>query len=464
MAVLLGLAALFGLGYAFAGPAEVWAIPVVFVGILFVALVFAELAASYPISGSIYQWTNRAAGKRWSWMTGWIYILAWLIVAPAAAIAAQEILTAISPSFQLIGHGVPGVFDKAFAENAIILGVFLYALTTIVNYVGIRFVAIVGYLGLAAEMLGIVAILLLLVVNIKRGPGVVLHSYGLGKGGTFGYFGALLVAGYLPFLTLWGFDQAAQLSEETPNPRRHAPRNIIRALVVSAGLLFLLGLLVPMAVGKVTDPNIGAGGIGYVIVSLSGNTVGKAILSIVAVAIIAAAVGAQTIASRMLFSMARDGQLIGSRALAHVNPRTQTPSWAILLVFLFEAVMLAVNIGNPKIFEAIIGVGTVLAYVAYLGVLLPAVRARLRGQWRPEPGHFSLGRWGVPLAVAGVVWLVLGIVNFGWPRTSYYGSAWYQQYSAIIVAGAVIVVGVIHRALLRRVDESEAVAEHRTRQ
>jgi urea carboxylase system permease len=462
LAVILNLAALFGFVYASAGPGAVWAVPVVFFGMLLVALLFAELAASYPVSGSIYQWAKRLGGTdASSWMTGWIYIAAWLIVAPAAAIAAQTILTGISPSFQLVGRGVPGVFDKSFAENAIILGIILYAFTTLVNYLSIRLVVIVGYFGLAAEMLGVLAIVVLLVVNIKRGPGVIFHNFGLGKGHACGYFGALLVAGYLPFLTFWGFDQAAQLSEETPNPRRHAPRNIIRALVLAGVLTCLIGLLAPMAVANPTDRKIGASGIAYVIVSLSTNALGKVILSIAAVAIIAAAVGAQTIASRMIFSMARDGKLIGSRALGHVDRRTQTPARAIFLVFLFEVTLLAANIGNPKIFEAVIGVGTVLAYVAYLGVVVPAVRARGTARWRPAPGSFSLGRWRVPVAVGGAIWLVVGVINFAWPRKEYYGTAWYQRYSPLIVLAAVIGLGAIHRFLVRRADESEAVAEHR---
>lgn len=225
-------------------------------------------------------------------------------------------------------------------------------------------------------------------------------------------------------------------------------------------LTFVLCLFIPMAVGKVSDPNIGAGGIGYIIVSLSSNTVGKLVLAMVAVALICAGVAGQTITSRMLFSVARDGQLLGSRVLGHVDRRTQTPSGAIAFSFLFAVVLLAVNIGNPKVFESIIGIGTVLVYVGYLGVVIPAVRARLSRRWQPDRAYFNLGRWGPAVAITGGLWLVIGVINFGWPRQEYYGTAWYQQYSAIIVVGAVLILGVIHQLLVRRTDESEAIAEH----
>ena len=461
LSVLVGFTALYGLSYTFAGPGLVWTVPVVFLGMLPVALLFAELAGSFPLAGSIYQWSERLGGRRWGSMTGFIYIGAWLILFPAVATGLQTTLTAISPTFELIGHGVPGIFDKAFAENAIILGGILFAFTTVINYLSIRLVAILGYIGLASELLGVAAILVLTLAHISRGPAVDVHSLGLGKGHAWGYLGALLVAGYLPFLNFFGFDQAAQLSEESADPRRHAPRSIVRALALSALLTFLLCLFIPMAVGKVDDPNIGTGGIGYIIVSLSSDAVGKAVLAMVAIALICAGVAGQTITSRMLFSVARDGQLLGSRMLGHVDRRTRTPSGAIAFSFLFALVLLAINIGNPKVFEAIIGIGTVLVYVGYLGVVIPAIRARVTNRWEPDRAHFNLGRWGPAVAIAGGVWLVIGVVNFGWPRREYYGTAWYQQYSAIIVVGAVLILGVIHQLLVRRSDESEAIAEHR---
>ena len=47
----------------FGGPAFVWTWPVVFVGQLMVALVFAELAATYPLAGCIFQWSRRLGGR-----------------------------------------------------------------------------------------------------------------------------------------------------------------------------------------------------------------------------------------------------------------------------------------------------------------------------------------------------------------------------------------------------------------
>src|SRR4051812_40325014 len=63
ISIIVGLFTVYGIGYAFAGPPVAWTVLVVLAGQALVALVFAELAANYPISGSIYQWSNRLGNR-----------------------------------------------------------------------------------------------------------------------------------------------------------------------------------------------------------------------------------------------------------------------------------------------------------------------------------------------------------------------------------------------------------------
>src|SRR5690349_15781103 len=59
ISVLTTVFQFFAFGYAFGGPVFFWTWPAVLVGQLLVAACFAELAARYPISGAIYQWSSR---------------------------------------------------------------------------------------------------------------------------------------------------------------------------------------------------------------------------------------------------------------------------------------------------------------------------------------------------------------------------------------------------------------------
>ena len=67
VSILTTVFQLFFLGYGFGGAAFFWTWPIVFGGQLLVALNFSTLAARFPISGAIYQWSSRLAGSTFGW-------------------------------------------------------------------------------------------------------------------------------------------------------------------------------------------------------------------------------------------------------------------------------------------------------------------------------------------------------------------------------------------------------------
>src|SRR3978361_2266269 len=79
VSILTTVFQLFAFGFSFGGPAFVWTWPVVFAGQLCVALVFAELAATYPIAGCIFQWSRRLGGQGIGWVAGWVMIIGYLV-------------------------------------------------------------------------------------------------------------------------------------------------------------------------------------------------------------------------------------------------------------------------------------------------------------------------------------------------------------------------------------------------
>jgi amino acid transporter len=58
ISILTGTFQLFYVGYGNAGPAYLWSWPMVFIGQMAVALCFMELAAKYPVAGSVYNWAK----------------------------------------------------------------------------------------------------------------------------------------------------------------------------------------------------------------------------------------------------------------------------------------------------------------------------------------------------------------------------------------------------------------------
>src|SRR4051795_9700462 len=80
---MVGIYSLFLLGVGTGGPAYLWLTIIPVVGMLFVALVFGELASHYPVAGALYQYGKFSVGAGYGWFVGWFYGIALLITVAA---------------------------------------------------------------------------------------------------------------------------------------------------------------------------------------------------------------------------------------------------------------------------------------------------------------------------------------------------------------------------------------------
>src|ERR1700709_1860353 len=140
VSILTTVFQLFAFGFSFGGASFFGTWPAVFAGQLLVALCFAELAARYPISGAIFQWSSRLAGTDFGWVTGWAMVTGQILTVAAAAIALQAVLPAIWTGFQLVGGPTAdsAPLSATGAQNAVVLGLILLVVTTVINVIGVR--------------------------------------------------------------------------------------------------------------------------------------------------------------------------------------------------------------------------------------------------------------------------------------------------------------------------------------
>lgn len=464
VSILTTVFQLFFFGYSFGGPRFFWTWPIVFAGQLLVALCFAELAARYPISGAIYQWSSRLGGRAWGWTAGWLMIIAQVVTLAGAAIALQVVLPSVWSGFELV-PGDPSLAAPSGAANAVVLGVLLLVLTTVINALGVRLMSMINSVGVTCELVGVTLLCVALFGHAKRGPGIVLHTEGIGGIGG-GYLWSFVVSGLMAAYVLVGFDSAGELSEETHKPRRTAPKTILRAVLVSGagGAVMLLATL--MAAASTTDGSLGdpARGLPYVLTSRLGDTLGRVFLVDVAIAVSVCTLAIHTAATRMVFSMSRDRVLPFAAGLSTVHRRTGTPIRPAILVGALAAALLLVNMGNPALFTTLASVCIMLLYLAYLMVTAPLLLRRLRGWPSESPSDeslFRLGRWGVPVNVLAVVWGLLMAVNLGWPRAAVFdpaGGHWYLRWFAVLFLGASLLAGAIAYRARRRAEPAVELA------
>ena len=133
-----------------------------------------------------------------------------------------------------------------------ILGTVLIVFTTIINAIGVKLMAQINSAGVAIELIAAVLLIIALAVNITRGPDVVTETQDRGADWELGYLGAFLAASLASTYVMYGFDTASSLGEESVNPRKNAPRAILRALIASFIIGGLILLLAMMAVTDIT--------------------------------------------------------------------------------------------------------------------------------------------------------------------------------------------------------------------
>jgi urea carboxylase system permease len=455
ISILTGTFQLFYFGFAFGGPAYWWTWPMVFVGQLMVALCFAELAANFPVAGSIYNWAKRMGSATVAWLGGWMMLTASIVTISAVALAYQLTLPQIWSEFQIYGDG-SGKYD--FAANAVILGTVLIVFTTVINALGVQLMARINSTGVFIELIAAVLLIILLGASITRGPDILFETQGTGDGHDWGYFGAFLAASLASAYVMYGFDTASSLGEETKDPRRTAPLAILRAVIASFILGGLILLFAILSVSDINSDQIGVGGLQYVVLDVLGDTIGKIFLGSVVIAITVCCLAVHTATIRMAFAMARDNNLPAGERIATVHPKTKTPIVPAVITGVLAVIILVVNIRQPQIFTVITSIGIIMIYIAYLLVTVPMLRKRLAGEWPPKDakqrGYFTLGKLGLPINALAVGWGAFMALNLIWPRKDVYNAAapfhWYLQYGAILFIGVVFFGGLAYYWFVQR--------------
>src|SRR5512146_542958 len=120
---------------------------------------------------------------------------------------------------------------------------------------------------------------------------------------------------------------------------------------------------------------------------------------IVATAITVCGLSVQANATRLLFSMARDREVPGSRLFSRVHPTLGTPVAAILTTAIFSAILMFAT----QVEAVLVAVTVVLLDLAYLIGTGATLVARMRGKFVAS-GSFSLGGAGLIVNLLAVAW------------------------------------------------------------
>ena len=443
---VVGVYSVFALGMTAGGPPMFWWYFLAAFGQFIVCLTFCEVVSQFPISGGLYPWARRLVGKRWAWMAGWIY--GWALFTSIAAVAAGA-APFVAP---LLGFEVtPG--------NTAVLAVAIVVLATLINLAGTRALARVAMFGFVCEILGALAVGAdLLLFQRHQSVHVLFESFGAGHGGQSdaSYFPAFLAAAVVGLFTCYGFEACGDVAEETPNPGVAIPKamrsTIYVGMAASAFVCLALILAVPDIGAVVRGKN--ANPIEGILLAAFGPLGAKLVVAVVMVSFTSCILSLQAAASRLVHAYARDRMVVGSVWLDRLSPRTRVPTRALILSGLIASVILVLGMFFQNMVATIVSFAVIGIYAAFQMIVAGALFARVRG-WRPG-GQFRLGRWGMAVNAAGLVWGVSAIVNMVWPRTP--DQPWYLNWAMLLTLAAVVGIGMAYMAVIRPYDRGDAPA------
>ncbi|MDX6375428.1 MAG: hypothetical protein QOD98_4416 [Nocardioidaceae bacterium] len=232
-----------------AGPASIlsWMLAACMLGML--ALVYAELGATYPIAGGPGRFAYYSHGPVAGFVAGWASWLQAVFIAPIEVLAAITYVNSVG----WVSDHAKLVDDNALlTHRGLVVAVILMVIFTLMNLAGAKFmsegnsIVVIWKTAVPILAIGVIASLSFHGGNFTAGGGFMPYGW-------HGVFAAL--PGGVVF-ALQGFEQAAQLAGEAKDPKR----DLSRAILISMGIGALLYTLLQIVLIAGVKPSDVSGG------------------------------------------------------------------------------------------------------------------------------------------------------------------------------------------------------------
>jgi putrescine importer len=367
---------------------------------VFTARSYARMAATYPVAGSTYAYSQRTFGAPIGFLAGWSLLLDYLFL-------------------PMLNYLVIGIYLNAAipAVPAWVFILIMIVIVTVLNIVGIVSVARANLLIIALQAVFIVVFIVLACVTLSHSGTVDLMAPLTGDGSAPGLSPVLAGAAIL-CLSFLGFDAVSTLSEEANEPTRSVPRAIMIA-TITAGVMFVVLSYVSQLVFPSNDfADVDSGALD-VMTTAGGQFLSTFFTAAYVAGALGSAITSQASVARILYAMGRDG-ILPRPVFGHIPPRFTTPTYAILVVSVISLGAIWIDLED---LASIVSFG---ALVAFSAVNLTVIKHYFFDAGDRGGGGFlnnlvlpligfllTLWLWtnlsGLALEV-GLIWLAIGLV------------------------------------------------------
>ena len=349
-------------------------------------LAYAELVTKYPQAAGAALYVHKAFGKP---------ILTFLIT-----------ICMLSASFAAtasLSNGFARYFGSVFLNSpALIVTLVFVLILSIINFIGITESVVLNLIMTIIEVSGLVLVVVIGIIHLSQGTADVGVLLEFTTGETFPIF-AIVAGVALAFFAMTGFENAANVAEETINPAKTFPRALIGGMIV-AGVIYIL---VAMAAALVVPVKTLAGSDAALLEVIRAGVlpvpvaIMVVVFSIIAMVAITNTTLVTTVTqSRILYGMARENVVPG--VFARVHPTRRSP-WVALL---FAGVIVAALLIIGSLLNEAIGLDVVttlanvtVVFLLFIYALVIVSALKLRG----KDDHADSYRANTALLYVGLV-------------------------------------------------------------
>lgn len=362
----------------------------------FTGLSYAELSTMFPKEAAEYVYVRKASGSRfWAFLVGWLLVFTGITSAATVALGFAGYFHGLTGSF--LEENFPRLVTN-FLNSDSFVAIVLVAVLSYINFRGIKESSKFNILFTSIEILGLVLVIILAFNSYGR------VNYFYSPNGFRGIFSAAA----LIFFAYLGFEDIANITEETKKPKKNIPLAFILAVVITALLYIFTSIATVSLVGwkdlsSVKDPLAFAASKSFL-----GENGGLIISSAGLFATLSTVLLILIVTSRMMYGMAKEKSL--PEALSLIHEKTRAPWIAVIVVMIFS--MIFVFFGNISVVANITSLGAFIAFTAvnlsliWLRYTMPKVKRSFR-----VPGN--IGNYPV-VAFLGVFSCLFMILQFEW--------------------------------------------------
>ncbi len=392
----------FGILYNMSAGAVAAVYVIAAVAMLFSAISYKEMAQVFPVSGSTYSYVSLGTNRFLGFVSGWAILLDYLLLPALLCVLSASAMTTIVPSV-----------------HAWMWVVFFVAVTAVTNLLGMNVTAKMNKYSLYIQLVILAVFLTWAAVLVMHGQAhLTLDPFHPHGGASWS-----VVAGAIPVaaFSFLGFDAVSTLNEEAKGGGKAVSKATMLVMYIST-LLFVVQvyfacILVPNGT-RYADGTAANNAFYDLVGDIMDN---KFKLFIVLNSALFAALGnmaaANATASRLVWSMARDGHL--PKLFARVSGKHKVPVNAMVMICALALAIGIFGVSQASLLTTLVTFGALLSYILmHVSVIVHFVKRSGSRRWFSHLVSPLLGAVILVVALAdadinakivGIIWLAIGL-------------------------------------------------------